>query len=244
MPPMEMPFHLRKLPPEATDILRYFGANGGSAAHADDIIEGTGLTDRGFGKAIRRLVTNNYLVMDGAQVYRLSDSGRRSVAELLEYDLNTPPEDREKGSGGMIEPRYVRRSVMLVAPARLMAGQPTNIYAAIDEAEDDDIVTAPMALLMRTRVLHGEPSAAHDATVTIENRGASQIIEVTAGSYTQARITLEVLQATDEGSIEPCGGVYVDIPIGAEAGDMTLTAYRGTINVRDTSSADGADLDF
>src|SRR5688572_21605659 len=79
---MEMPFHLKTLPPDALEILRYYGRSETNIALADDICDNTGLSDRGFGKAIRRLVTKNYLVMDGEQRYRLSDHGQRAVEDL------------------------------------------------------------------------------------------------------------------------------------------------------------------
>ena len=65
---MELPVSIRALPPEAIEILRYYGANGAASVHADDITVGAGLSDRGFGKAIRRLVTRNLMAMDGDQV--------------------------------------------------------------------------------------------------------------------------------------------------------------------------------
>src|SRR5437016_2736496 len=87
---MELPFHLKALPPEALDVLRYFGNIDMPIAHAEDITEGVGLTDRTFGKVIRRLVTKGYLQMDGDQAYRLSDQGHKAVEDIAEYDASGP----------------------------------------------------------------------------------------------------------------------------------------------------------
>ena len=83
---MELPYSLQTLPPEAVDILRYYASISTDAAHADAIVDGAGLSERGFGKGIRRLVTKNYLVMSSDQVYRLTEQGRRLIDELQGYD--------------------------------------------------------------------------------------------------------------------------------------------------------------
>jgi hypothetical protein len=79
---MELPFYLRILPPEALEILAYFRRQGSNIAHADTMLNATQLSERGFGKAIRRLVTKGYLVLDGDQRYRLTEHGQRAVDDL------------------------------------------------------------------------------------------------------------------------------------------------------------------
>ena len=79
---MELPFYLRILPPEALEVLAYYRRLGNNLALADALMASTGLSDRGFGKAIRRLVTKGYLVLDGEQRYRLTEHGQRAVDDL------------------------------------------------------------------------------------------------------------------------------------------------------------------
>src|SRR5215470_5353846 len=96
---MELPFHLRALPSEALDVLRFYNASNLSIAHADEIMDGVGLSERLFGKIIRRLVTKGYLHMDGDQAYRLSDHGQEAVDTLAEFDAVSPGAKVEKKSG-------------------------------------------------------------------------------------------------------------------------------------------------
>lgn len=230
---MELPLSVRTLPPEAIDILRFYGSGGGSAVHADDIIAGAGLSDRGFGKAIRRLVTRGFLIMESEQVYRLSDPGRRAVAEMLEYDLLTPPGDREHGKPEVAEARFVRRHIVLAAPAPLPADQPVQVYVGVDEASEDDVVMLPLHLTLRLSMVHGEPEEASVMSLSMENRRAQGMFEVQAGLFTQARLRLDIAQQEADGSESACGGMYVDLPVSGEAG--ALAAYGLDILLKDTS---------
>ena len=228
---MDMPHHLRTLPPEALDILRYFHTLSTSSAHAEQIIEGAGLSDRGFGKAIRRLVTKNYLVMDGEQVYRLSDNGKRVVAELNNYDENAPEEEETPESD---EPRFVIRHLVLVTPRVLQAGQPTNVFVGFDDADDDEVVTAPFEVILRLSVLHGEPDETKETSLVVENRAAHQVFEVTAGNYTKLRVRVQVCQIRDgEAEQEACNGLYTDLPVGVGEVDSTLIAFGTNLTLRE-----------
>ena len=84
----ELPFHLKTLEPlkGALDILRFFGVIDSPTADADSIKDALGLSDRAMPKAIRRLVTKQYIVMEGDMVYRLTEKGHQAVEELNEYD--------------------------------------------------------------------------------------------------------------------------------------------------------------
>jgi hypothetical protein len=236
---MDMSHQIKTLPPEALDILRYFHTLSEASAHVDAIIEGSGLSDRGFGKAIRRLVTKNYLIMDGDQVYRLSDMGKRAVAELGEYDENAPEDgedfdEADEADEAPPEPRFVRRHIALVAPRTLRVGQPTNVYVGFDDAEDDEIVFTPLKVIVRLSVVHGEPQDVTETSIALENRAAYQVFEVTAGEYRQARLRIQVCQL-ENGSMEldACGGLYADLPVSAAEVDNTLTAYGTELMLRE-----------
>lgn len=79
---MDLPFYLRILPSEALEVLAYYRRRNNNLAYADAMMTATGLSERGFGKAIRRLVTKGYLVLDGDQRYRLTEHGQRAVDDL------------------------------------------------------------------------------------------------------------------------------------------------------------------
>ena len=65
-----------------------------------------GLSERGFGKHIRRLVTAGYVVMDGNQIYRLTTKGGEVADELAEYDANAPADDDDEDTSAE---QYMRR---------------------------------------------------------------------------------------------------------------------------------------
>ncbi len=226
---MEMPLSLQTLPAEALDILRYYGRMGNASAHADDITEGTSLSDRGFGKGIRRLVTRNYLSMAGEQVYRLTDQGYRAVAALQEYDVNAPEED----SG--FQPRYVRRRLVIVTPTSLLASQPTTITVGVDDAQGEDLIGDSVNVLLRMSLINGEPASGLESTLVLSNRYASQTFEVTAGMYTRIRLRVELYQEQPDEQFAPVGGVYVDIPVTANPDniDPSLTAYGTDFYLRE-----------
>ncbi len=231
---MDMPLNLQTLPPEALDVLRFFGATGHTSANADEITERADLSDRGFGKAIRRLVTKGYLIMDGDQVYRLSDSGRRAVADMLEYDLETPPEVREAAARGGVARSAVRRLV-LAAPRALKAGEPTVVRVGFDGADDDELLSGPAPVVVRFSALHAEAASPAETTLQVENRPVQHSFTVTPGHFAHARLRVQLFQSDESGyEIEPCGGLYVDLPVGA-ADSSEVSAYGVNVSIRDVS---------
>ncbi|NDJ60573.1 MAG: hypothetical protein GYB67_05570 [Chloroflexi bacterium] len=229
---MEMPADLRTLPPEALSILRFFGTQGlDDAFHADDIIQGSGLSPRGFGKGIRRLVTKNYAQMSADQVYRLTETGQNGVGDLQTYDRAAPQEAPKPAA----RPRFLRRRVVLVTPQRLLAGQPTHVYIGFDDAAEAALLGEPVYLQTRLTVLHGEPEAPVDVPVRLENRAVQQTFEVTAGRFRQIRLRIEVSQLSDDtGQYEYCGGMYVDLPVSAKNPEAALTAYAADVSIQTT----------
>ena len=87
----ELPFHLKTLEPlpGALDILRYFAAIDSPSIELDQVMPVLNLSDRAAHKAIRRLVTKQYVQMESEMTYRLTDRGQVAVRELTEYDKQT-----------------------------------------------------------------------------------------------------------------------------------------------------------
>ncbi|MBL8147446.1 MAG: hypothetical protein JNL34_13765 [Anaerolineae bacterium] len=231
---MDMPQNLQNLPPEVLDVLRFFGASGQTSAHADEIIERAGLSDRGFGKAIRRLVTSTYLVMDGDQVYRLSDAGRRAVAGLLEYDLENP---REAGEAPALpgEARLAERRLVVAIPRTLAAGDPAAVQVGFEGAEDGQELSGPAPVVVRFNTLHAEAASPGEITLQVGNQPVQHTFTLTPGSFTHARLRVQLFQSDEFGyEIEPCGGLYVDVPVAAVA-DAARAAYGIDVSIRDVS---------
>ena len=235
----EMPLSLQTLPVEALDILRYYGATGASTAHAEDIIDSTQLTDRGFGKGVRRLVTRNYLSMSGEQRYRLTEQGRRAVESLQDYEGTTPT--YAEAQTETPEPRFIRRRFVLAAPKTLLAGQPTNVFVGIDDADGEELLHDPLTLLVRLSTVNGDPAEAQESSLVLSNRNARQVFEITPGYYTQVRVRVQVLQfQPDDEEAEPCGGLYVDLPVTDDSigADNNLTAYGADIILKEFALED------
>jgi hypothetical protein len=225
-----MPYSLQTLPPEAIDILRYYADNGIDSAHTDAIMDGAELSDRGFGKGIRRLVTKNYVTLSGDQVYRLSDAGKRVTEELKAVGGDAARTTTRR------EAHFVKRHLVLVTPKTLVANQPAQVILGFDEAEEDDYLNAPASLLFRLAVTNGEPHLPRAAAVTLANRHAHQAFEITAGNYTMTRVRVEVCQYQDDGDeFDFRGGMYVDLPVSADMGDATLTAYGVDVTLKEES---------
>jgi len=217
---MDMPYSLQTLPPEAVDILRYYTRLNADSAHSDSIVEGAGLSDRGFGKGIRRLVTKNYVVMSSDQVYRLTDQGRRVIEELKAFD-GEAPQQTDKG-----EARFLRRHLVLVTPRALPAGEPVEIALGFEEANDEEYLNAPANMLVRLTMVNGEPRRPREASFMLTNRRMQQSFEITAGRYTEARVRVEVCQYRDDGDdFDLCGGLYVDLPVSQDNAAQAPAAY-------------------
>jgi hypothetical protein len=223
---MEMPFHLRTLPPEALDIIRFYSGSGTNVASVDDICEGTGLSDRGFGKAIRRLVTKGYVIMDGDHRYRLSDQGARAVEELVASDVNAPDDDEaEAVDAGR---RLVGRRLFMALPRALVAGQEVHVYVGFPEAEDDEMIHGQVNLLIRLSVLNGEPARARETPFLLGNNATRHVFEVTAGHFTKARLRLHAYQIDDDepDEVHFAGGMYVDVDVKPDSsGGLAYTTY-------------------
>ena len=216
----EMPYSLQTLPPEAVDILRYYARTNADSAHADSIVDGANMTDRSFGKGIRRLVTKNYLVMSSDQVYRLTDHGQGVVEELKAFDGGAPP------AVARSEARFLRRHLVLVTPNTLPADQPVEVVVGFAEAEDEEYLNAPVNMLLRLSVVNGEPHRTREAPILLTNRQIQQAFEISAGRFSAARVRVEVCQYRDDGDdFDFCGGLYVDLPVSAQDDSSPVAAY-------------------
>ena len=227
---MELPFHLKTIEPlpGALDILRFFGTLEEETADADTICDTLDLSDRRFSKAIRRLVTKGYLVMDGDMIYRLTEQGQDAVEELAEYDGATG--DSSAAPAPSTSANQVTRRMILAVPNTLIAQQSANILLGFHPG-DSDVSTEVVA---RVSVLNGEPSNPHDAIFSLGKSHAHEAVSIVPGSFDQVRIKVEVFQLGDNpGDIDAAGGMYIDVPVVAQPGsdDTNLVAYGTDIQV-------------
>lgn len=224
---MELPYHLKTLPDDALDVIRFLGTLSDATASVDDICENVGLTDRGFGKTIRRLVTKGYVVMDGSQIYRLSEHGHEAVEELAAYDAAAPADTGDKQE----EAEIVPHRLILVMPRSVVADEPTRVFVGFNSqsemSEAADVVT-------RLSVINGEPKTPQEQSFALSGEAAHHAFWVTPGRYTRTRIRVQVFQlGPNPDDISVSGGLYVDVDVAASAdeGDHELVAYGADVAI-------------
>ncbi|RMG89849.1 MAG: MarR family transcriptional regulator [Chloroflexi bacterium] len=221
----ELPFRLKTLEPlpGALDIIRYLGKLEEPVADIDTLCDELGLSDRGFSKAIRRLVTKGYVQMVGDQVYRLTDQGRTAADELAEYDANAPEEAET-------EDLRVERKLIVAIPEKPVAKQPSNVFIGFDAADANAELDDDAQMVLRVSAIHGQIDG--DEMLDLGNDPAYNTFTLIPDAYTKLRLRVEAYQLNpNDDGIETCGGLYVDIDVSntGESGDYK--AYSTNVNL-------------
>lgn len=208
---MELPFHLRALPPEALDVLRFYNKEGLSISHANDIMDGVGLSERIFGKIIRRLVTKGYLQMDGDQTYRLSDHGQEAVEVLAEHDSAGPTVKAEKK---VESEETIARRLVLVTPRPFVAGTPADIHIGFHPASDGQNLKGAAEVVLRVSVINGKLARPQEAGFELDDDFVHRSFKVTPGNFKRLRIRVQAFQlGPNPDDIAVAGGMYVDADV-------------------------------
>jgi predicted transcriptional regulator len=226
---MDLPSHLRALPPSAIDVMRYLNKLDLRKAGVEDICEEVGLSERGFGKAIRSLVTKGYVIMDDNQIYRLTDQGGRVADEIAEY---FPDEDDLDAADGGVDGQLVTRRLILLLPRSLYAEQPVPVVVGIGPQPAQ---TSPAEVVVRLSLINGEPAAPQEAAFQVTQAAVTQDFLVTPGHYNQMRLKVEVYQlGPNPEDIVVAGGMYVDCevqPAAADVADAERVAYGADVTL-------------
>ena len=226
---MDLPFHLKALPPEALDVLRYFGTLNDPVAHAMKITDEVGLSDRTFGKVIRRLVTKGYLQMDGDQAYRLSENGQDAVDELLEFDAEFPA-DKQVRSAPVEE--KVSRKLVLVIPKTLKSGVATAFHIGFNPAEEAETLEDMAEVVIRVSLVNAEPTRPQEMTFNVQNKAVHKSFTITAGTLDKARVKVQAFQlGPNPDDITVAGGMYVDLDVAGHAISAPLAAFAADISI-------------
>ncbi len=229
----DLPYHLKALPPEALDVLRYYGTSNQQVAHATAISDAAGLSERTFGKAIRRLVTKGYVRMDGDQAYRLTDDGQEAVEQLAAFDSDS--------SGALVSDqspirRMVSRHMLLVAPRQLKAGAPMEVYLAFNPASADQQLSVPAEVVVRVSLLNAQPARHQEVSFRLDNDLAYNTFQVTPGDYQQIRIRAQAYQlGPNPDDIEAIGGMYADLAVTNGASSQAgLVAFGSDVSLTES----------
>lgn len=226
---MDLPFHLKALPPEALDVLRYFGTLNDPVAHAAKITDEVGLSDRTFGKVIRRLVTKGYLQMDGDQAYRLSESGMDAVDELAEYDADFPADHAVRKAPVEVK---VSRKMVVVVPKTLQSGVPTAFHVGFYPSASGHELNDVVEVVMRVSLVNADPARPQEASLDLVNEAEYKSFTIAAGVLNRARIKVQVFQlGPNPDDIAVAGGLYVDLDVTDSASSAPFAAYTTDISL-------------
>ncbi len=219
---VELPMHLKQLEPlgSALDIIRYLAKHPEGAAWTEEICDDLDISERRFSKAMRRLVTNNYMQMRGDSRYELGRKGVSSAEELAEYDAQAP-------LGNNTETGKVSRDIVVAMPRQLVAGQPTDVTIGFEPLSDGFDTAADVVL--RFEVLNGSLNT-RDEMLKLGASAHKQTVELTPSFYDQVRFKVQVYQLSPDGEdLSECGGLYVDVDVVPTDAIHTLTAYNANV---------------
>jgi hypothetical protein len=222
----EMLTELNKLPSQAIQILRFYLSQGTDPAYDYEIMDGTGLTERGFSKGIKRLITRQFAAMDVRRKYALTRKGEALMAEFKTHEDSGgyKPIGASDDDGAVGAPPVECR-LTLVTPSPLIAGQNSQVFVGLN----DGLPTGEAELVLQVSVVNGQPTEQRSA-ITLQRSAAYASFRVTPGNYQQVRLRVTALQ-TDafSGDIQPVGGMYVDINVSDNSRSTTELAAYGTI---------------
>lgn len=215
----ELSIDLQKLQPlkGAFDIILYLSEQG-VPADTDTICDDLDMSDRRFGKAIKRLVTTGYVQMNLDYEYYLTDKGEESAEELEAF----------YGAGGSsrdVNENKVVRRLLLALPRQLTAGQTTDMHIGF-EADDSSSLSSPADVVLRVSAIHALLSGGDDTMMQLGNDLTKQVVQLTPEMYEQVRVKVQVFQLAPNGEdITMCGGMYIDVNVDTTGDQNSLVAY-------------------
>ena len=205
---MSLPIDLQKLLPEALDVIRYLGtqANG---AWIETIMEGTGLSERGCRKAIRRLVTRYYAEMPRQDFYRLTTRGQQAAQDLIVFDGVYPT--RALSAAGT----YHTRRLAVVVPKELVIQSSAVIKAGFDAPADGQIpLREPGRVILRISAPGCKVEPVERPIEVQAQRPAGPVqFALTPRREGPVRIKIEVYQLVTQHELPLIGGTYFDLNV-------------------------------
>jgi hypothetical protein len=220
---MELPPELMRIPSSSLDVLRYMGRASVSASSAEGLAQGTGMSERGIGKAIRGLVTQGYLTMDASYVYFLTDKGSKAIQDIAAYDDSNPSDVGQVSSDSLIQ-----QDLIVVTPGVLGAQETSTLQIGLNQLP---YLKAEIDLVLRFSASEGNISPA-EVNLHISPDQPPQPQETyynPIGKTGMVRFRVEALQLTDMTEVHPAGGMFMDVQIAASS--TGLQAWYGQIDL-------------
>jgi predicted transcriptional regulator len=224
---MALPFALTTLPKGALDVIRYLAQQDSYAAYDGSIIDATGLSDRAFGKVIRRLVTKEYVEMQIDGSYCLTDLGTESAEIIIANDEEAQTEasfDAPDTESDLAEVPAVARKAMIVHPSEFAAGQPGYLFVRVDEATAGNTADLPVDVLVR--VTGGGDIFPEQGDTTIPQQTPADPVrfEVTLPDAGDITLQVEVLQITQTDLLN-AGKKQITVSAGTGRATFKLTEF-------------------
>jgi len=211
---MSLPDELQKLPMRAHAVIRFLASHNGPAA-VEVIRAGTGLGERGAGKAIRQLVTGGYIQMPEEGQYALTDRGRWAAGELIAVqEIEAARAAEEAAQRQQAAPRAARRVVAVLAQ-ELVIDHPARVMVGVDApAVDQAPLSAAGHLVLRLSAPGCEVDPP-ECTLDVPHDGAAGPVafRVTPHQSGSVRLKLDARQVIESHDPWRAGGLYFDLNV-------------------------------
>jgi len=211
---MSLPLELQKLPPQALDVIRFL-ATQPQGAYVDTILDRTGLSERSFGKAIRRLVTRYYVEMPAQGFYTLTANGRQAAQDISSYDGSAPTAPEPvPGSPQQASLRQERRLTALI-PKELVAHGTSVLMVGFDApGAGQPAMTQPGRVIFRVSAPGCDVLPTERPLEVTGGKAAGPLrFRIEPRREGQVRIKIEAFQLVTLKDLRPLGGMYFDIRV-------------------------------
>jgi hypothetical protein len=200
---MSLANELQKLPMRARAVLLFL-ATQDKPATTEAIRAGTGLGERGAGKAIRQLVTGSYIHMPEQGQYVLTEMGRQAADELRAAE-----EARRRTVA-----RHTRRLAIVLAQ-ELVIGTPARVMVGLDAplARKASLPAAGQLLLRLSAANCDVEPSERLLEAPVEGPAGPVAFRVTPHQVGGVRFKLEAHQVMTSGDMRRAGGVYFDVNV-------------------------------
>lgn len=200
---MSISHELKTFPRYSEDIIRYLAAQEKHAAFDADILAALEVSERGFRKALRRLVTKEYVEMQFEGTYALTDTGLEAAEIIGPADAPEPPPPDAPPAPvpEPAAPEPTPRSLIVIFPRVLAADQPAYCFLRVD-APEQPILADPIGITARIQSECRTLPVLQQGVVPVDGPSQPIRFEVTAPAAGEFRATLEVFKVTDSDLVE------------------------------------------
>jgi len=205
----------------AFEIIQYLGETS-NPADEYQICDDLDMSERRFGKAIKRLVTRGFVQMNGDREYFLTQTGEGAADELDEYFEGG-------GRRKKVDDNKITRRLLVALPRELGAGQTSDMYIGF-EADGNASLSNAADIVLRVSANNALLGGSDDEMLKLSNESLKQTLQLTPEMFTQVRVKVQVFQLAPNGEdITMCGGLYVDVNVAPSEPHSSFVAYTSQI---------------